>query len=299
MIVYVATGPTGKKYVGITVATLEKRMSEHKREADNGRDYKFYRALRKYGFDSFQWEIVQRCESADSLKAAEVRWIATLNSKYKGYNTTFGGQGAAGRRMNEKQRQEHSARQKRRFENPEQRAMTAKRVSEWKQRDPLGFEVALTTRINTIRSQANRERASRKAKEFAQNNPDAMKANSERQKQLMTNEARRLEISRSLGGKRIEATKNGKTIIFETLRSAARELGLSSGTIGMVLSGRRNHTGGYTFRRIGIETSCTNPADFESRNCEALADSALCGFGWTSLARIGVSNPAQMLESAG
>jgi group I intron endonuclease len=51
-------------------------------------------ALKKYGKDNFQKEILEYCKNIDELNEREKYWITELNSTNKeiGYNVTFGGQ---------------------------------------------------------------------------------------------------------------------------------------------------------------------------------------------------------------
>lgn len=97
MIVYKATSKTtGKVYVGITTNTLEYRKSQHKRAAFEGqKNYHFYNAIQKYGFDDFVFEIIEdNITDIKTLQDREVYWIKFYNSYEEGYNSTRGGEGA-------------------------------------------------------------------------------------------------------------------------------------------------------------------------------------------------------------
>lgn len=96
MLVYKATSKTTKKvYIGITTNTLEYRMSQHKRAADEGKTYHFYNAIRKYGFDDFIFEVIEdNINNIEDLYDREKYWIAYYNSYENGYNSTRGGEGA-------------------------------------------------------------------------------------------------------------------------------------------------------------------------------------------------------------
>jgi group I intron endonuclease len=56
----------------------------------------FYNALRKYGRDSFVWEVLQECSSIDELNDAEIRLIQEYgaNDRSSGYNINDGGKNA-------------------------------------------------------------------------------------------------------------------------------------------------------------------------------------------------------------
>jgi group I intron endonuclease len=100
-LIYCATLPSGKKYYGFTV-DLEDRKRTHKCHANAGTKNKFYNAIRKYGWDSIKWEIIEehKAESKRDLKnilsEREIFWISESNSYKNGYNMTIGGDGALG-----------------------------------------------------------------------------------------------------------------------------------------------------------------------------------------------------------
>ena len=94
-IIYLATFPNGKYYVGQTYKTLEKRKAEHKRSMKNC-DYPIYRAMRKYGFENIIWEIIDTANSVVELDKKEMYWIAYYRSytgfyNSQGYNANLGG----------------------------------------------------------------------------------------------------------------------------------------------------------------------------------------------------------------
>jgi len=94
--IYVATNVVnGKKYVGQTCVSLERRWAQHLSAARNGSNYALHGALRKYGASNFKVEV---CEEVDGLLAnllsREVHHIHRLGSSYpQGYNLTSGGEG--------------------------------------------------------------------------------------------------------------------------------------------------------------------------------------------------------------
>ncbi|MGL5675492.1 MAG: GIY-YIG nuclease family protein [Cellulosilyticaceae bacterium] len=94
MIVYKATNLlNGKVYIGITTKTLKHRISIHKKDAKSKQTY-FYRALSKYGFENFKWEVLDTADNIEKLHELEVHYIKQYDSfdnKRKGYNTTSGG----------------------------------------------------------------------------------------------------------------------------------------------------------------------------------------------------------------
>lgn len=86
----------GKVYIGQTIDSIESRFREHiydsNRKNKNCYEYPLYRAFRKYGIDKFFIEEVEKCDIL-KLDDREIYWIKYFNSKYKGYNQSFGGSG--------------------------------------------------------------------------------------------------------------------------------------------------------------------------------------------------------------
>ena len=86
----------GKVYIGYTNKPLEKRIIEHKAFAKKGSNYLFHKAIRKYGVDSFEWQIIfESLDRSFLLTEMEEFFIREYNSYFEtgfGYNMTFGGQ---------------------------------------------------------------------------------------------------------------------------------------------------------------------------------------------------------------
>lgn len=101
-IIYKFTSPNGKVYIGQTV-NEEHRKSVHRNQAKNPKDY-FHRAIRKYGFENFKYEIIFRTKSKDTdklkylLDTMEKYFIKKYDSTNPsiGYNLTIGGEGTVG-----------------------------------------------------------------------------------------------------------------------------------------------------------------------------------------------------------
>lgn len=85
---------TGKKYIGQTVYE-QKRKSQHKHDCNRGVNNKFYRAVRKYGWDNFIYGIVESYD-INNLNEQEVFYIDKYDTYQNGYNSTIGGEGARG-----------------------------------------------------------------------------------------------------------------------------------------------------------------------------------------------------------
>lgn len=96
--IYKATNTiNGKVYVGFD-SHWPKRKSEHKSAAIRDTSYnKFYNAIKKYGWESFVWEIVYQSIDGDHcLNTMESYFISEYNSLAEGYNSTRGGESGLG-----------------------------------------------------------------------------------------------------------------------------------------------------------------------------------------------------------
>jgi group I intron endonuclease len=99
--IYKATNKiNGKSYIGFDSA-WPKRMSRHLENANYNREGKFYDAIRKYGWDKFQWEILYQSEDKEhTLNVMETQFIREYNTFNQGYNMTGGGEGCFGATSN-------------------------------------------------------------------------------------------------------------------------------------------------------------------------------------------------------
>lgn len=100
MIVYKATFPNGKLYIGITKFKLSDRIRGHKCSAFTRKSKNpVHCAIRKYGWENVKWEIIYTANNYDEILEKEIELIASENTLVpKGYNITKGGQGTLGSR---------------------------------------------------------------------------------------------------------------------------------------------------------------------------------------------------------
>lgn len=94
--IYKATNTTnGKVYIGFD-SKWPSRKRKHKNVMEKC-DYNFHKALKKYGWDNFVWEIIyQSKDKSHCLKFMEPYFINEYNSFIDGYNMTLGGDGNFG-----------------------------------------------------------------------------------------------------------------------------------------------------------------------------------------------------------
>jgi group I intron endonuclease len=99
-IIYKSTCLISKKiYYGQSINSLEDRKRSHKKFAKYYKNTKtkFLNAIRKYGFENFEWEIIEEHKSKDKKELAEILnkretfYIARDNTIKGGYNIRSGG----------------------------------------------------------------------------------------------------------------------------------------------------------------------------------------------------------------
>lgn len=83
-----------KVYVGKTYSNIHTRLREHVSESksERSKSRKLYKAINKYGIDSFVLELIASLEEG-LLEIAEQDLISELDSFKLGYNSTKGGDG--------------------------------------------------------------------------------------------------------------------------------------------------------------------------------------------------------------
>jgi len=97
MIIYKAENKiTGEVYIGKTIKTLHVRKNQHINDSKRGSNYRFHKALNKYGVDSFEWIILCEIESNSKLNLLEMFYISAYKRMTSLYNLTDGGEGNLG-----------------------------------------------------------------------------------------------------------------------------------------------------------------------------------------------------------
>lgn len=81
----------GKSYIGQSI-NIEERWKRHKQARD---DFAIHQAFKKYGLDSFSFEVIEECDPS-LLDEREQFWIQYFDSFKKGYNMNEGGSNHVG-----------------------------------------------------------------------------------------------------------------------------------------------------------------------------------------------------------
>lgn len=104
--IYKITNLINKKvYIGQTHNSVAYRWSQHVSDAlsnkyKQGYNFLLHKAIRKYGKDSFEVEIIEEVEESGDLSNREQFWInfyhsCILEENANGYNMTYGGEGSS------------------------------------------------------------------------------------------------------------------------------------------------------------------------------------------------------------
>jgi group I intron endonuclease len=98
MIIYKITNTITKlSYIGYTKQNLNNRWQQHYKQAlKESKNRKFYNAIRKYGVNAWETEVIDVALNAVEAKNKEILYIEKYNSYYDGYNSTLGGDGNNG-----------------------------------------------------------------------------------------------------------------------------------------------------------------------------------------------------------
>jgi len=94
MIVYKVTNLNDNKmYIGKTKSNLKVRRAGHYQSVKSGSETNFHRAIRKYGRESFKWEVIGEYNTKEEMDNAEIKYISEYGTFKNGYNMTEGGDG--------------------------------------------------------------------------------------------------------------------------------------------------------------------------------------------------------------
>lgn len=181
--VYKHTGPTGKVYIGITKRNPQKRWNGGRGYIDNRY---FYRAIQKYGWDSFTHKIIETKLSQSEAVERERYYIEKYNStdpEY-GYNIEAGGLSGSAR-FTESMRETFSERGKR---------VTSER--------PELLKIMQDAQRKYFADENNRKKQSEKQKQRYQEHPELRKLISEKNKARWTDEVRKQfgEVQKAVKG---------------------------------------------------------------------------------------------------
>ena len=107
---------TGKVYIGQSTQEPNRRRLEHINGARyTNKSYHFHNAIRKYGVEAFEWEVLDYANNLEHLNELEEKYIEEYNCIEEGYNIRQGGNNRlhskeSKQRMSEAQKVAHARR---------------------------------------------------------------------------------------------------------------------------------------------------------------------------------------------
>lgn len=218
-IIYKATSPSAKVYIGQTTLPLRSRISKHRAKAYDEKSIlystKFYHAVRKYGIEGFIWEVVYKDVPEKDLDKLEIETIEKYNSFNFGYNGTLGGKGTSGHEVSDTMKQKISKIHKGKILSKE----TRQKISEAEkgENNPFfGRKHSSGTKLKIGASSRNRKHTEKSKKKMSEKRKGALNPRAK----LDYNKVQEIRKKFSEGLSYIEL---------------AKEFGVSSSLIGMII----------------------------------------------------------------
>lgn len=207
MIIYSFKNKTnGKIYVGRTSTSFKQRTQEHLRRSTTY----FGKALKKYGIDNFDYQIIDTADTQEELNEKEIYWISKLNSLIpNGYNLCKGGRTSFGYHHTEE---------------------TKKKIS-------------VTKLINgNMKGEKNHYYNKKHSDEIRQKMKEAW-VNEERHAKLREQNK---NLDRTYQQKKVINVDTGE--VFDSIKEAAMKYHLKETHISRVCRGKRKRTGGFRWK---------------------------------------------------
>ena len=107
---------SGRSYIGQTVQNPNQRRLEHISDSKHTpREYHFHNALRKYGVESFTFDVIASATTLDELNLLEEKFVIQYDSINNGFNIRQAGNNKlhseeSKKRMSESQKAAHARR---------------------------------------------------------------------------------------------------------------------------------------------------------------------------------------------
>jgi group I intron endonuclease len=104
---------SGKCYIGQSIQSPNQRRLEHINDSKyTTKTYHFHNALRKYGIDTFTWEVIATANSIEELNLLEEQYVTQYDSINNGFNIRQAGNNKlhskeSKQRMSESQKNAH------------------------------------------------------------------------------------------------------------------------------------------------------------------------------------------------
>ena len=235
-LVYKATSPSEKVYIGMTKKNLDSRRKEHEWHSKSNKVRKiFHSALRKYELN-FTWEVLIGGLTKEEAEKKEIEYIAQLNATDRdfGYNQAKGGM--AGNIMTPESRAKWKEKMQALWDNPKY----SKRLSDSQKR------------MHTEDHNWKEKQSIRMKETF--NNPERKAKNTKMLQELNGSRKKREFMATVKGGKPFICVETNER--FELLQDAADRFGVDKRRIHCILKYPQRYktlSKLYTFRYVEQE----------------------------------------------
>lgn len=221
----------GKKYVGLTT-NLKRRQCRWKNLSEKYAGNAINNARKKYGIDSFDFEILKECKD-EELNKWEMYYIKELNTKVPyGYNLTDGGEGMNGYTLSEETKRKIGKANK-----GERNYNYGKHLSE-KIRNKISESLK-----GTIFTEERKKKIS-ESKKGEKNGMYGKHHTEEWKKQ----HGKKVKGKTSKPVLQIDKNTNETIAIFSSIKEVNKQLGYSNGHISQCCKGKRKTCGGYIWK---------------------------------------------------
>lgn len=239
-IVYIHTNKlNGMKYVGITCRPTWKRWGHGSGYHKNAR---FYNAIKKYGWENFEHEIVAENLTKEQAEAEEIRLIKLYDStnRKKGYNLDNGGRGS-NRVTDETKKKLRKAGQLRFTKTEEHEKLSRAAIK--RNEDPEKFAKICEGNRRRWQRQEEHEKISEGLEKYYQENPERKNEIGRERRAFFEAHPEKKTTKRVK-----QLTPDGQLIkVWESQKSAADALGLSFKNISAACCKQRS-SGGFLWR---------------------------------------------------
>lgn len=260
-IVYMHTCPNGKKYIGITGQSAERRWQKGKGYAYGSNDY-FYNAIQKYGWENIKHEILFENLTKQEAEEKEKMLISQYNTTDRnfGYNRESGGSSFG--KHSEEYKKRMSNMQKEIWKNSPERRIA---LSELRKGTHLSEETKEKLRQANLGKKYSKEvvekriakmkgikrpQVSKKMKEYwacGKVKGNTGKTTSEKQKMCARENVKKAHEAKKIPV--LQFDKKGNFIAeYESAKQAMRVLNLPNAQISAVCKGKRKSTYGFIFK---------------------------------------------------
>lgn len=212
---------TEKLYVGQTKRSLDQRWLEHCRKKSGCLLLKY--AIQKYGSRNFEIKVLEQCSSIEEMNLKEEYYIKSLNTlSPNGYNLVSGGNS---REFTEELREKFSL-----MNTGERNGMFGKKHSE-DTKSKIAHKAIGRAATEETRSKMSESKKGSDNSRFG--------------KEISKNQKKVLEHANRLRKKQVLCHQNN--VLYESIKDASRDLGLSDTGIANVCNGKFKKLKGLTF----------------------------------------------------